>query len=54
MTLFQKLAIAQCARKRAECYVLTEGRFLNEMNTAKLWMRHDVVTTEDGFPNYWF
>lgn len=54
MTIFQKLHIANCARQRAYEYVLQDNRFLNELMTAKLWMRHDVVTTEDGFPNYWF
>lgn len=48
LTVFDRIRLANSAMKRAELNVFDETRFIAEYNTAKLWMRHKVVTTPYG------
>jgi hypothetical protein len=48
INLFDRINLADCARRRASANVLDTTRFESEYHTAQLWMKYRCVNT----PNY--
>jgi len=43
ITLFDRINLADCARRRASAHVLDSTRFESEYDTARLWMKYRLV-----------
>jgi len=48
INLFDRINLADCAKRRASANVLDSTRFEGEYHTAQLWMKYRCVNT----PNY--
>lgn len=47
LTLFDRINLADCARRRAQQNVLDAPRFYAEYMTARLWYKHHCVIGKD-------
>lgn len=48
LTLFDRISLANCAKRRAEMAGLFDERFLSEYRTARMWVKYRCyVTTSD-------
>ena len=45
LTMFDRINLAACARRRASANVLDATRFEGEYDTARLWMKYRLVKT---------
>jgi hypothetical protein len=45
INLFDRINLADCARRRASANVLDSTRFDGEYHTAQLWMKYRLVKT---------
>ena len=45
LTLFDRINLADCARRRAEMNVINDDRFTGEFHTAKMWTKYRCVIT---------
>ena len=45
LTLFDRINLADCAKRRASANVLDTTRFDGEYHTAQLWMKYRCVNT---------
>ena len=43
ITLFDRINLAVCARRRAAAHLLDATRFEGEYDTARLWMKYRLV-----------
>jgi len=45
LNMFDRINLADCAKRRASANVLDETRFNNEYDTARLWMKYRLIKT---------
>ena len=45
LTMFDRINLADCAKRRASANVLDETRFNGEYDTARLWMKYRLIKT---------
>jgi hypothetical protein len=45
LTMFDRINLAACARRRASANVLDSTRFEGEYDTARLWMKYRLIKT---------
>ncbi len=45
LNMFDRINLADCAKRRAAANVLNSTRFEGEYNTARLWMKYRLVKT---------
>ena len=43
INMFDRINLAECARRRASANILNEQRFNGEYDTARLWMKYRLV-----------
>jgi len=43
LTLFDRINLADCAKRRAVAHVLDSTRFDGEYDTARLWMKYRLI-----------
>ena len=45
LNMFDRINLADCAKRRASSNVLDEARFNGEYDTARLWMKYRLIKT---------
>ena len=45
LNMFDRINLADCAKRRAAANVLNEQRFNGEYDTARLWMKYRLIKT---------
>jgi hypothetical protein len=45
LNMFDRINLADCAKRRASANVLDETRFNGEYDTARLWMKYRLIKT---------
>lgn len=45
INMFDRINLADCAKRRASANVLNEDRFNGEYDTARLWMKYRLIKT---------